>query len=96
MTRCHSKQVLSHVGAKDHHFLCFKQYYRFMNTTCMVELSRTKGLPHRSPVVYPYGTALPFLNGQKIYVYDILGQGVVCPCPGAIYMYMTIILKHLL
>ena len=25
MTRCHSKQVLSHVGAKDHHFLCFKQ-----------------------------------------------------------------------
>ena len=21
-------------------------------------------------------------------------QGVVCPCPGAIYMYMTIILKH--
>ena len=23
-------------------------------------------------------------------------QGVVCPCPGAIYMYMTIILKHLL
>ena len=23
-------------------------------------------------------------------------QGVVCPCPGAIYMYMTIIFKHLL
>ena len=23
-------------------------------------------------------------------------QGVVFPCPGAIYMYMTIILKHLL
>ena len=22
--------------------------------------------------------------------------GVVCPCPGAIYMYMTIIFKHLL
>ena len=22
-------------------------------------------------------------------------QGVVCPCPGAIYMYMTIIFKHL-
>ena len=21
--------------------------------------------------------------------------GVVCPCPGAIYMYMTIIFKHL-
>ena len=38
MTRRHSKQVLSHVGAKGHHFLCFKQYYRFMNTTCMVEL----------------------------------------------------------
>ena len=38
MTRRHSKQVLSHVGAKGHHFLCFKQCYRFMNTTCMVEL----------------------------------------------------------
>ena len=23
-------------------------------------------------------------------------KGVVCPCPRAIYMYMTIILKHLL
>ena len=23
-------------------------------------------------------------------------QGVVCPCPGAIYMYMTIIFKYLL
>ena len=23
-------------------------------------------------------------------------QGAVCPCPGAIYMYMTIIFKHLL
>ena len=23
-------------------------------------------------------------------------QGVVCPCPGAIYMYMTKIYKHLL
>ena len=23
-------------------------------------------------------------------------QGVVCPCPGVIYMYMTIIFKHLL
>ena len=23
-------------------------------------------------------------------------QGVVCPCPGAIYRYMTIIFKHLL
>ena len=23
-------------------------------------------------------------------------QGVVCPCPRAIYMYMTIIFKHLL
>ena len=22
-------------------------------------------------------------------------QGVVCPCPGAIYMYMTVIFKHL-
>ena len=38
MTRRPSKQVLSHVGAKGHHFLCFKQYYRFMNTACMVEL----------------------------------------------------------
>ena len=34
----YSKQVLSHVGAKGHHFLCFKQYYRFINTTCMVDL----------------------------------------------------------
>ena len=23
-------------------------------------------------------------------------QGVVCPCPRALYMYMTIVLKHLL
>ena len=38
MTIRPSKQVLNHVGAKGHHFLCFKQYYRFMNTACMVEL----------------------------------------------------------
>ena len=25
-----------------------------------------------------------------------LAQGVVCPCPGAIYMYMTKIVKHFL
>ena len=26
-------------------------------------------------------------NGQKIYAYEnIFGPGVVCPCPGAIYM----------
>ena len=34
---------------------------------------------------------------DRIYVYEnIWAQGVVCPCPGAIYMYMTIIFKHLL
>ena len=25
-----------------------------------------------------------------------LAQGVACPCPGATYMYITIIFKHLL
>ena len=36
-------------------------------------------------------------NEQEIYAYDnILGPGVVCPYPGAIYMYMTKIFKHLL
>ena len=38
MTRRPSKQVLSHVEAKGHHFLCFKQYFRFIDTACMVEL----------------------------------------------------------
>ena len=29
-----------------------------------------------------------------MYVYEkFLAQGVVCPCPGAIYMYSTIILN---
>ena len=34
---------------------------------------------------------------EKIYGYEKnCPQGVVCPCPGAIYMYMTMIFKHLL
>ena len=37
------------------------------------------------------------LNGQKIYGYEKnCLQGVVCPCPLAMYMYMTIIFKHVL
>ena len=33
----------------------------------------------------------------KLFVYEkICPQAVVCPCPGAIYMYMTIIFKDLL
>ena len=37
-------------------------------------------------------------NGQmdRIFVFKkkICPQGVVCPCPRAIYMYMTMIFKH--
>ena len=47
------------------------------------------------------------LNGKKLarneqmdrrfmFMKIFLAQRVVCPCPGAIYMCMTIILKHLL
>ena len=33
------------------------------------------------------GNLLGMSNGQKIYAYEnIFGPGVVCPCPGAIYM----------
>ena len=80
MTRCPSKQVLSHIGAKGHHFLCFKQYYRFMNTTSHGRvMSRTQGLAHRGPVVYSYGTALPFLSHLLIAGCDIGVQISVRP-----------------
>ena len=38
-----------------------------------------------------------YANGQNSYVYENkYPQGVVCPSPWAIYMYMTTIFKHLL
>ena len=40
------------------------------------------------------GTCWEYANGRKIYVFEKKknhSQGVVCPCHGAIYMYMTII-----
>ena len=35
---------------------------------------------------------------DRIYMFMRIfwAQGVVCPCPGAIYMYMTKVFKHLL
>ena len=35
-------------------------------------------------------------NIKKMFMKKNCPQRVVCPCPGAIYMYMTIIFKHLL
>ena len=40
-------------------------------------------------------TCWKWANGQNIYVYEkMLYPGGGCHCPGAIYMYMTIIFKH--
>ena len=36
------------------------------------------------------------MDGRFMFMKTFCPQGVVCPCPGAIYMYMTIIFKHLL
>ena len=36
------------------------------------------------------------MNRKFMFMKIFWAQGVVCPCPGAIYMYMTIIFKHLL
>ena len=41
------------------------------------------------------GTCWEYANGQTIYGYEKhCPQGFVCPCPGDIYMYITIIFKH--
>ena len=34
------------------------------------------------------------MDRKFMFMKIFLAQGVVCPCPGAIYMYMTIIFKH--
>ena len=36
------------------------------------------------------------MDRKFMFMKIFLAQGVVCPCPGAIYMYMTIIFKQLL
>ena len=36
------------------------------------------------------------IDRKLMFVEKIWPVGVVCPCPGAIYMYISIILKHLL
>ena len=36
------------------------------------------------------------MDRRFMFMKIFLAQRVVCPCPGAIYMCMTIILKHLL
>ena len=40
--------------------------------------------------------AKDYIDWIIVFMKKQLPQGVVCPCPGAIYMYMTIIFKHLL
>ena len=36
------------------------------------------------------------MDSRSMLMIIILAQGVVCPCPGAIYMHMTKMFKHLL
>ena len=52
--------------------------------------------------VFCFNIVTPGKGSKYREFYDLSGritcmpQGVVCPCPGAIYMYITIIIKHLL